>query len=168
MTRTIMSSFPYCPPSAIVQGSLVSEWLSEFHTYPLNHIFWLGAYSTHLVEASHFQHYILILVGGAHQEKFNGCFRPWIPVELGTAVGCKLLILRATSSSSKNFVVYFFKIYFAMLYKILFSNLGFMSLQPFVPSALTSSVISCSNIVSVFVPVVHERLKNAEFDWQNY
>ena len=84
-----------------------------------------------------------------------------------SAVGCKLLTHTArTSSSFKKFILSHF-FYVAMLYKILFSNLGLMSLQPFVPSALISSVISSSNMVSVCVPVVHERHKSTEFDWQN-
>lgn len=160
MTKTIMSSSLCCPLSATVRGSLESEWLPEFHTYPLNHIFWLGAYSTHLLEVSHFQHYILILVSGAYQEKLRlGSFRPWET----SADGCKLLVQRArTSSSFKKFIVSF-----SNVIQNTFSNLGLMSLQYFVPTALIRSVINCSNMVSVCVPVVHERHKNNTFDWQN-
>lgn len=125
MTKSIISSFPCCPLKATEWGSLVSEWLPEFHTYPLNHIFWRGAYSTHLLEVSHFQHYILILVSGAHKEKLRLAV-----VDHGD---CKLLIHRArTSSSAKTFILSHF---------ISFRNdiqNTFLPIWTFVPSALCS------------------------------
>ena len=82
-----------------------------------------------------------------------------------SAMGCKLPIQKARTSSSSEKIVSSF--YFATLYKTLFfSNLGLMSLHRFVPSALISSVINCSNMVSVCVPAVHKRHRNSEFDWQ--
>lgn len=49
------------------------DWVTPrvSHSAVKSHLSWLGAYSTHLLEVSHFQHYILILVSGAHQEKLR-------------------------------------------------------------------------------------------------
>lgn len=70
--KASFSSFPL-PSWECNSERQPGDWVTPrvSHSAVKSHLSWLGAYSTHLLEVSHFQHYILILVSGAHQEKLR-------------------------------------------------------------------------------------------------
>lgn len=156
MTKSIISSFPSAVLGSARASGKPGDWVTRrvSHSAVKSHLSWLGAYPTHLLEVSHFQHYILILVSGARQGKSSGRL-------FGTAgtsaLRCKLFFRSVrilTQLKKKERKKEEASFYFAALYSLALLTLpALLSPRPSLPSA-HFPVESCTNMVSVCVSLL--------------